>query len=237
MSGEPGDRVHDWAQLVALSGEAGRAWLAEYERPEHAAIAGGTDRALALLRRRQNEPAAALLEEARARLEALVLREPGAPPSIVHVLERWYHGVSAYYFYCVDDPAPAERGLFLADRAVRRAVEQERFLLPLAHHCHEFVLHLARIARNGRRWRAMHEHLTAVRAMIDNRAPLCELGDGTKVDYAMIARHCAAFLPSDEEGQRTLQSFADASLRQRGLDRFVLQLYLLPGFVLPQAAT
>jgi hypothetical protein len=227
----PDDQRYDWDYLVGISGEAGREWMAEYARPEHAAIAQGTDRALALFRGRMFDPGYEALRLAGARLAEL----RGSRASIVSVLERWYHGVAAYYYYCVDDMPSAQGGLLRADQAVRDAIGADRFLLPLAHHCHEFQLHHARIARNLRLWPEMGRHIAIVRAMVEGRLPLCELRDGAKVDYAAIARLCAS-LPLNDEAQRALSAFADAALRRRHLERFVLELYTLPGFLIPYSA-
>jgi hypothetical protein len=180
---------------------------------------------------RRFEPARALLEDTGARLAAL----QGARASIVHVLERWYHGVSAYHAYGVEEYDLARRGLVLAAEAIRAAVDHDGFLVPLAHHCHEFHLHHARIARNLRRWPEMREHLGIVRAMLENREPLCVLGDGTRVDYALLARHCATLPEIPAEAQASVSVFSDQALRSKLHDRFVLSLYLLPGVVIPSA--
>lgn len=220
---------YDWDYLVSRSGDEARDWLLAYERPEHAAIARGADRALALCLQRRFEPARALLDEAAARRDAL----QGSRASIVHVLERWIHGVSAYHDYCVEDYAPAQRQLDLAAEAIRAAVDQDRFLVPLAHHCHEFHLHHARIARNLRRWNEMQREIAVVRSMMDNSAPLCVLGDGTRVDYALLARHCSSLPEMPPEALASLYVFADQAVRSQLHDRFVLALYLLPGVVIP----
>jgi len=222
---------YDWDYLVSRSGDEGRAWTLEYARPEHVAVAKGADEALALCLQRRFESARALLEDTGARLAAL----HGARASIVHVLERWYHGVSAYHAYCIEDYELAQQGLVLAAEAIRAAVDQDRFLAPLAHHCHEFHLHHTRIARNRRRWPEMREHLGIVRAMLENSAPLCVLGDGTRVDYVMLARHCAALPEIPAEAQASVSFFSDQAARSRFHERFLLALYLLPGIVIPSA--
>ena len=224
-------RRYDWDSFVSRSGDEAREWLLTYERPEHAAIARGADQALALCLRRRFEPARALLTEAAERLAAL----QGSRASIVRVLERWIHGVSAYHDYAVEDYEPAQRQLDLAAEAVRAAVDQDRFLAPLAHHCHEFHLHHARIARNRRRWDEMARELGIVRAMVENREPLCVLGDGTRIDYAMLAHHCAALPGTPAEDQESVSLFADQATRSQHYDSFVLALYLLPGVVIPPA--
>ena len=222
-------RRYDWDYLVSRSGDAGRDWILEYERPEHVAVARGAEQALALCFQRRFESARALLDDIGARLAAL----KEARASIVHVLERWYHGVSAYHAYCVEDYEPAQRGLVLAAEAIRAAVDHDSFLVPLAHHCHEFHLHHARIARNRRRWAEMRGQLGIVRAMMENRTPLCTLGDGTRVDYALLARHCAALPEIPAEARASVSIFSDQALRSKLHDRFVLSLYLFPGMVIP----
>jgi hypothetical protein len=227
----PDARRYDWDYLVVMSGDEGRAWISEYSRPEYAEIAQDTARALGLARTRQVERGLAVIKAAGARLAAL----RGARPSVVHVLERFYYGVSAYCLYCLDDLDAAERDMFAADRAVRAAVEHDRVLLPLAHHCHEFHLHHARIARNRRCFQEMRREIDIVRAMVENRLPLCDLNDGTRVDYTTLARYCAALPPLDDAAREVVRPFTDEALRRALLERFVLELYLLPGFVIPGA--
>jgi hypothetical protein len=217
--------------LVEASGEEGRAWLRLFRSKEVAEIADATGRAILLLRERQFEPAVALLEGASVKLGAL--RCPR--PSIVHLLERELHGVLAYQFYCVDDFERATELLLRADRAIRAAVSHDRFLLPLAHDCPELRMHHARIARNQGRFREMGEHVAIVRGMVAGTRPLCELADGTPVHYAMLAAHCE---PLAQYGDRALEAvrgaaFGDVASRQQKLERLLLQMYMLPGFVFP----
>lgn len=188
----------------------------------------GTDEALGLLRRRQFQPALEILDSVGAELRAL----QGARPCMVQALGRLYRGVRAYYFYCTDHFDAAHEDLREAARCVQQAVQAERILLPLAHDCHEFLLHHARIARNQQRWDEMQGYTKAVRDMVENRRPLCELADGTAIDYHELAQHFQA-LPLDEDDQRTLRPFMDVGQRRHHFERFLVELYTLPGFVIP----
>jgi hypothetical protein len=227
LASPPPGQGSGWLELAGWCGEAGIAFREAYARPEPAAIVACTDRALALLRRRETAPAIPLLEEAGERLTA----RRGFSPAVEHVLERWYHGVAAYHYYCVSDLDRAAHALDQADLAVRRAIDGAPFLIPLAHHCHEFQLHHARIARERRAFREMQDRVARTRAMVEGRAPLCVLSDGSPVDYAALSRHLAAILPPGMDPPAEAVVFGDAGLRLRLLDRFLLDLYCLPGFV------
>lgn len=223
-----------WVELVAATGDEGRAWLALYESADIAKVAQMTGRAIVLSRERRLEEAGALLDEAGAQIEALRCERP----SILSVLRRLFHGISAYRFYCVEDYARATDGLLRADAAIREAVSLDRFLLPLTHDCPELQGHHARIARNMGRFGDMRARIATVRAMVSGTRPLCTLADGTEVDYAELARHCEPLATYSSGADAAVRGFAfsDTALRRKALERFLLQLYVLPGFVIPPPA-
>jgi len=220
-----------WVELVMASGDAGRAWVELYGRDDIAKITQATGRAIILARERRFKDANALLDTAGAAIEELTCDRP----SIVHVLRRLHHGISAYQFYCVEDFDRATDGLHRADTAIREAVSLDRFLLPLTHDCPELQLHHARIARNTGRFQAMCARVAVVREMVSGRRPLCALTDGTEVDYALLASHCEPLSGYSVGAEAAVRGFAfgDVGLRCRALERFLLQLYVLPGFVVP----
>lgn len=218
----------NWQYFVARSGRTGRLWTEEFARHEYGDLAAQADAALALSRRRQLQPAFDILDAMQARISAL----KGVRASIAAVLERLYHGVLAYCYYGIGDFDAAQNELVEADRCVRLAVDADRVLLPFAHDCHEFQLHHARIARNQRRWNAMHSHVEVARGIVEDRLPLCELSDGTIVDYAALVRHYETLSLAPEERQELLP-IMDVELRRHHFNRFLMQLYLLPGLVIP----
>ncbi len=148
--GPPKD--YDWVHFVARHSAAGRSWAEEYKL-RCGDMYQEIRKSLELLRRRQITAGRETLTAARAGMGAL----EGVPPSLAHVMDRWYYGALAYYFYCVTDFEAALDSLELANRAVEAAIGCEPLLLPLAHTCHEFSLHKARIAYLRGRWREARE--------------------------------------------------------------------------------
>jgi hypothetical protein len=217
----------DWLHFVARSGDEGRQWAEEYRGP---AVLKADLLAVQALK----EMRAGRLDAGDARLEEMAesFRPLDLPPSIRAVLERWYHGVAAYSFYCREEFDRAEEALDGADRAVIEAVSRQRALLPLANHCQEFRLHHARIARNRRRWAAMQRHIEIAQAMIEDRIPLCTLRDGSAVHTSDLCAFFEAIGLTGEE-RESLNGLLDEKTRFRLFDRFVAGLQALPGFVIP----
>src|SRR4029077_20499381 len=175
-------RRHEWAHFVARSDPQGRSWVEEYWRPERLQLLRETDRALRQLRRREIPAGKALLDDVADRLGRLA----EAPASVVLVVQRFYWTARAYYDYCTGDFAGAMQGLDRAHQAVASAIEMSPFLLPLAYHCHEFRLQRARVARNRDRLSEMAGHLREVRAMLEDRTPLCTLSGGRPVYLSTV---------------------------------------------------
>jgi hypothetical protein len=218
----------DWEYYTARSGALGRQWIREFHQPRHAELAEQINEALRLLHRRQPEPAQQHLEMADRTLRSLT----DVRPSIGHVLGRMYHGVLSYYFYCVGNFDAAHDELDTAARCVREAASRDQILLPLTQDCPEFCLHHARIARNQKHWSEMNRYIEIVSGMIENRIPLCELDDGTAVDYDRLERHYHS-LSFDPEARERLAPILDREQRRYHFDRFTMQIYLLPGFIIP----
>jgi hypothetical protein len=221
----PRPRAH-WQSYVARCGPSGEAWIEAFRSSGADRLLNQTDAALTMLHRKRGETARLALDSVGDALPAL------APdiPSIREVLGRFHHGVLAYCFYAAGDLEQAHAELDAADRCVQRAIDLDRCLLPLAYDCHEFRLHHARISRNGRRWDDMRVHVAGVRDVIENRLPLCQLSDGVQVDFDVLAGHYRA-LPLTVEERRELEPILDLGQRRQLLERFILQMYHLPGFV------
>lgn len=229
VSGQPGEAQYSWVHFVASSGADGQLWAAQYRDEEVQAMVRGMDQSLALLRKGQLEAGRALLDEVSVRRE----RMPRVSTSIRHVLARRYHGLLAYYRYCLEDYDAAERELIAAHDAVVQAISRAPFLLPLANQCTEFRLHRARIARNQRRWAEMQEHIDVAQAMTEDRCPLCRLDDGTHVFYATLARFYDGLPALSDDERRDIVDVYEQEQRQLLFLRFVQGLYVLPGFVIP----
>ncbi len=179
-----------WLELIRCAGEDGLRWIRTYRA--YTDLEAVAAEVLTALRRRQLEVGLAMLQELRvvwqeARTEA--------PTSIRCVMDRWYFGTASYYYYVVQDFEQAEQILKQTSEAVVAAISADRVLLPLAHQCHEFCLHHARIARNQDDWERLDELLQRVRAMVRDQEPLCCLHGGVQVFYSDIVDflmlHCA----------------------------------------------
>jgi hypothetical protein len=224
--GEPFEFNH----FVALSGEDGRRWAAEYQQPRCQQLVLTTKRALLELRAWDVESGRALLDEARSALGS----NRDAPPSVLFVLRRWYYGVLAFFQYCVEDFGAAGESLSRAHEAIASAIGEHRFLLPLANHCYELRLHHARVARNGQRWSEMWDHIEQARGMADGRLPLCSLPDGTPVALSALAAYYGsleAALGAEEKEFLAGQVDPDQRLWRFGF--YVQSLCIIPGFVIP----
>lgn len=225
-AGQPSEQF-DWQYYLSHS-DAGRAWLAEFHQPRHAEIADRADQALKLLHRRQAAPARELLRAVEASLGKL----PDSRPSIVHVLGRRYHGVLAYHDYATQRFTSATGELIAAADCIRRAISSDPVLLALAIDCTEFHLHHARIARNQGRWAEMQVSIDTARDMLYGKQPLCALDDGTVVSIDTIVQqyHEMALPP---EAQARLAPMFEPALRRDAFERFIMTIYLRPGFVVP----
>lgn len=214
---------------MARSCPEGRRWVEEYWGPERLQLLRGTDQALRHLRRQQMQQGKDLLEEVEGRLARLAETDL----SVILVVQRFYWTARAYQDYCVGDHDQAAQALDRAHQAIVSAIEIAPFLLPLANHCHEFRLQHARVARSRRRWREMKEHLREVRAMLEDRAPLCTLSDGRAISLSTVTDFYRTIPSLGAEELEALRFFFDEKHRRDRIDRFLMGLYVLPGVVIP----
>jgi hypothetical protein len=217
-----------WHHFVARSGPEGKRWVEEYGIEQRLQLAEMTERALQQLRGQQIRAGKELLEEVESRLERL----EGAPSSVLLVMKRFFWATLAYYHYCIDDLDRAEQTLDLAHQAVVSAIEAAPCLLPLALHCHEFRLQHARIARRRRRWSEMREHLQTVRAMLEDRIPLCILSDGRPIYLSALTGSLRSIPSLDLEEIESLRFFLDEEHRRECIGASLMSLYVLPGVVI-----
>lgn len=217
---------YDWLHFASRSGEAGRVWATEYRR--HTPTVELSLLALEQLRRRDLAEGHTTLRK----LARALANMDGVPTSMRRVLDRWYHGTAAYYFYCIEEFDRAERFMALAHDSVVEAISSADFLIMLAVHCQEFCLHQARIARNRRRWSDMRNHVEHARAMMLDRAPLCELRDGRPIFFSTLDRFFHSLKPLSPEERESIAGLVDERSRILLFDRFVRRLYSLPGFAI-----
>jgi hypothetical protein len=227
LSSQAADCNLGWLDFVDLSGDEGRQWAALYRR--HYSPVDLSTRALSLMRSGQLEAAYAVLDQFAAALEAMET----APPSIVSVMARFYHGAAAYYFYCIEDWARAYEAIDQANDAVVEAISREPFLILLAAHFPEFCLHRAKIARNQRRWDLMFECLDTGTKMITNAAPLCRTRAGCDIFGADMREFFTGLGPLPPHVEAQIQEMIDTASVERLFDRFVRQIVKLPGFAIP----
>lgn len=223
-SAKTGSPALTWLGVVETRGDEGRCWAEAYR--SYGPLTSGMQRALTLLRGRRTDEGLALLEQTRGEIEATA----GMDPSIRAVLDRWYHGALAYYFYCVQALDEADETMVRAHESVVAAVGCRRVLIPLALDCNEFRFHRARIARNRLRWREMRAHMDEACGMLEGRVPLCVLGDGSAVHVSDVRdRYAAACAGTGGEEHSAL---FDDGARRRAIDRAVRDLYRAPGQVI-----
>ena len=214
---------------MARSEPKGELWVKDYMTPERLQILRAADRALKELRRREILTGKTLLDDVEDRLGRLA----ETPASVVLVLQRFYWTTRAYHDYCVDDFAGARQALDQAHQAVAAAIEIAPFLLPLAYHCHEFRLQRARVARTQNHLSEMAGHLQEVRAMLEDRTPLCILSDGRPIDLSAVTGFYRGIPSLDPVELESLRVFFDEEYRRDRTTRLLMSLYVLPGFVIP----
>ncbi len=191
-----------------------------------AGLSRSIDRALLELRRRKISEGKDLLDQVEQELASLPVE-----PSVLLVLQRFYWSTQAYYHYCVEELDLAEEGLERARQAIVAVLDRAPFLLPLAIHCHEFLLQRVRIARHRRRWPEMKHHLLRVRRMLEDQEPLCVLADGRPIRMATLVDFHRA-IPGPEPGElEALRFFLDRSYRAEAISSTFMNLYTMPDSV------
>ncbi len=212
----------DWLHFAERTGRAGKEWAEEYRRHQPKVELG--KRALQLMREGQMEQGGKLLHEFIGQVEGVC----GEPVSVRAVLDRFSHGIEGYYFYCRRDFASAEQSMLSAHAAVARALTTADWLLLLAVHCQEFRLHLARIARNQRRWTEMQASIAQARDMMCDRLPLCETETGRQILWSNFQPFFEALAPLTAEEARDANTLLDPQERNRLFDQFVRSMLRPP---------
>lgn len=223
---EPHSRTYDWLHFAGHAGEAGRAWADAYRR--YLPLVGQSDEALDLMRQGRLEAGHARLRAYTAALDALKT----CPSSVRAMLDRFGHGVAGYYHYRQGEYARAEQSMAAAHEAVVEAVSHAGFLTLACVHCKEFRLHLARIARNRRRWREMADHVECARAMTLGQEPLCHTRDGRPVFFASIVSFLYSLEALDEREREAVRPLVDLGQRVLLFERFVRALEREPDVVI-----
>jgi len=218
----------NWFHFVAMCGEEGSRWVEEYRQPECRQLTGEISRALELLRKRQIEAGGDHLRKVADPLRSLT---PSCE-TIGLVLERIYHPVLAYYYYCIEDYDAAEEALEAAGSALRRAIQLRRFLLPLVDSFVDLTFQRARIARNRQRWVEASNFLRKVDGMIQGELPFCCLSDGTAIDLAGL-RHFYSLLPLTEEDRAMASYVFNGNILRSVFEKTEAEIYCQIGLLIP----
>jgi hypothetical protein len=120
-----------------------------------------------------------------------------------------------------------------AEGAIRRLVETQRFLLPLAIHCTDFIIQRARVARRAGEWTEVRRQLGILRAVSEGSLPYCLLSTGHGVGLGDIETYFAS-LPLDEGERARAARFLRGDLSPAEMtDRIAERIFALPDLVIP----
>lgn len=219
------DNDYPWLRFIAACGEEGARWAAEYRQPEIGELYDSIIGSLKLMGKAKLPEALAVLAAADERIATL---EGRYSPSVVRVIECWYHGALAYYHYCREDYGQAEAILIRGHEAISRGVETQRIILPMVYRCCDTWLHRSRIARSRHDWTAMRQHLDTFCAIHRGELPFCTLADGTSIYAADLENYLARLDLPDEDLRHYAGVFAVAENRRDYSDYYAEAIYLLP---------
>lgn len=218
-----------WDRLVARSGEEGARWVADYVALGCCELTDQLTRAIGLLRKQRFQPGHEIL----SRVWEEISRIGPDRPDLQAVMNRWYFAAFSYYRFITSDFDGAARDLDLAQAAVEAAVRSTPMLSPLAHHCIEFQLHHARIARDQRHWEQMRRHIERIFDLAEDRAPLCCPGEGAPIYFTALDRYILGLPLLTTEERQLLRSLLDKEFRSRWMGYLARKLYALPGLLIP----
>jgi hypothetical protein len=219
-----------WRYFISLSCTEGRLWDEEYCGSGVLELGNDIDRAVELMRQNKLKAGECLLQECRACMRK---KEGSISSSIFRVFDRWYLGARAYYFYVVGEHSLARESLELADEAIGDAISLCPFLLVLARSCPELCLNCARTFRNQRRWREMRATIDRGWDMIEDRAPLCRLRNGSAISMKDIDGFYRSISPRDHAEEKALALLLDPQFRRRNFDGLVRKAAYVPYIVVP----
>jgi hypothetical protein len=218
------DKVNDWAHFIARSCAEGEALVKVMSLPENREFLSCQRKALMLLRRGNLEDGFELLIDSGGYLDLI-------SGVLSHILNRHHLPVLAYYCYCKEDFGRAENLLDRALEHTRRAIDGQRFLLPLAESAIEFQTQRVRIAREERKWEEMRRRLDVLEGELRDQIPLFTLDDGTIIKVRELKSYYERLDLSDDERGR-LVYILDDTYRSRTAERIRDKMFCLPGFVI-----
>jgi hypothetical protein len=216
-------------EVLSLHSDEARRWLAEFQREETFRWATNAFQAMVLFRRHEVDRALQLLSSVDEGLRTSTFESS----SIRHLLRRWHLSAMAYYHYLNDDLENAKRALLAARDEVRRVLSLHPFLIPIATHCIDFRIQLARIARRENRWTEVRRHIQTLRRIYADQHPFCVLESGRPIRLSDL-REFYLSLPLSEKQREDVRFALDTSYpHQDWIDRLEENIYALPDFVIP----
>jgi hypothetical protein len=222
--GFPIVHFNNWTYFIARSCPEGQALVKSISEADHAQFLNHQKCALMLLRKGRLESGLELLLR-----DVLLLNS--VEGVISHILHRYHLPVLAYYHYCKEEFDRADDLLDLALEHAQQAIDEQRFLLPMAESAIEFEMQRVRIARGRRRWVEMRDRLDMFEAEMSGKLPLCVLGDGVVISIINLKDYYESLALSQEEREK-LAYILDDSYRSRTVRNIRDTMYCLPGFVI-----
>src|SRR5215216_2176947 len=144
--------------FLEACGNEGKLWRDEFESGENSRLWSDLWKVLRLFRTHRLREGRELLTS----VEVQLCKGVSGSPSIVHLLWRYVFSAKAYLQYLSDDFESAKTSLERASEEIRIILELDRFLLPLAIHCTDFIIQQARIARRERNWMEVKRHIATL---------------------------------------------------------------------------
>ncbi|HEY0511673.1 MAG TPA: hypothetical protein VGH73_07205 [Thermoanaerobaculia bacterium] len=233
---EPVDRDHLLKVMrrnfvfLPFCGDEARRWYSELLGTEPVDIRFKILEGFKALRNLDLESGATLLNEAERDLR----RKDAERSSVLHYVERYRLTALAYLQYLNGDLEAAKLSLAQGYEEIRHLITCNRFLIPVAAECTDFIISNARIARRERQWREAERQIEFLRDIYLGRRPFCTLGSGEPVGRAEI-RDFYAELPLSEEQRAEVHTSIlgqDTTLSAR-IDQLEAQIYALPDMVIP----
>lgn len=233
-TGEERSRFNDWLDLIRALNPDGERWVTDFEALGYRNLMDQATRALNLFHQKRLEEGRGILEDVLGKLEAKATEDRAreTTSAMLEVIQRVYWGVLAYFHYARKEYVAAESCLDQAQEAVERAIAGHTCVLPLANHCHEFLLHKVRISRNRKNWREMDERIAQARQVVENRLPLCIPTGQKPLYYEDLAARLLAIPALTAADRQYLNPITDGTTRMAAFENFVGGIRLIPGMVI-----
>jgi hypothetical protein len=215
--------------FLEACGDSAKSWREEFEAPENRGLRSSLSQALGLLRTHRLQEGCDYLESVELRLR----QSSSCRPSLLHFQCRYFFAAKAYLQYLSDNLEASRRSLDQAGEEIATAIELDRFLLPLAIHCTDFVIQKARIARRERKWIDVKRYIDCLEEMAFGERPFCILHTGEPIRLGDLERFFDS-LPLDEKQRRNAHLFLRGDLpTEERTARLSERIYTIPDMVIP----